>query len=439
MTAAPLLLLAVATAPAAASPAVPVPASPALAGAPPALARVLTAPEFAAAAAALRVDHPRFVDEIIRIAEIPAPPFGEAPRARAFADLMRRSGIAEVGMDELGNVVGVRPGRVRTLGPVVIAAHLDTVFPAGTNIAVRRQGTRLMAPGIGDDARGLALLLAFARALDRAALATERDILFVGNVGEEGPGDLRGIRHLFTNDPRVRGTAAFITVDGNGASMIASRGVGSRRYRLVFAGPGGHSYDKFGLVNPMVPLAKTVSRLYATPVPRNPRTTYAASMVAGGTSVNSIPARVHVDIDIRSVAPREVDRVDAHLRAIARQAVEEENAARSTARGRVSVVFERIGDRPAGASDESKGLAPLAFAASRAFGYQPRYIAVSTDANLPMSLGIPAIGIGSGGSGGAEHSPDEWIDVGIEESVRGMSVGLATLVAAAGLAGAGGG
>jgi tripeptide aminopeptidase len=269
--------------------------------------------------------------------------------------------------------------------------------------------------------------------MNEAKIETERDILFVGNVGEEGPGDLRGVRHLFKNDPRAKSAAAFISFDGAGASSVVTHGVGSRRFHIVFSGPGGHSFDKFGIVNPMVPLAKTVTGLYAISVPADPKTTYSASVVSGGTSVNTIPHEVSVDVDIRSVSPAEVDRVDAALRAVADRAVSEENATRSTARGSISMRFDIIGDRPAGSTDESKGPAAIAFASSQSAGFTPKFIAVSTDANIPMSLGIPAITLGSGGGGDAEHAPDEWIDVEEGESLRGMGAGLATVLAIAGL------
>lgn len=407
--------------------------TPALAAPPPALQTVLASPKFAAAKAALRADHERLVAEHIKLTEIPAPPFAETERGKAYAAMLRESGLKDVTTDTIGNVIGVRPGADRTLPPLVVAAHLDTVFPAGTDVKVLREGTKLFAPGVGDDTRGLAVLLAYVRALDKAGVRTQRDILFIGNVGEEGQGDLRGVRHLFAQDPRVTGAAGFISFDGDGAGAIVTRGVGSRRYRIHFDGPGGHSYGSFGIVNPMVPLGKTAAGLYTIPVPTEPKTTYSASVVSGGTSVNSIPAKLFLEVDIRSVAPAEVARVDAALHAIAAKAVAEENAARSTRAGKVTVTFEQIGDRPAGSSSEKAGLGPLAFAAAEAFGYKSRYVASSTDANVPMNLGIPAVTIGSGGNGEGAHSPQESFDTEIEESVKGMSVGLATVLAAAGL------
>jgi tripeptide aminopeptidase len=395
-------------------------------------ATVIQDPAFRRAMQVLRDDHQRLVDEIIALTQIPSPPFGEEARGHAFARLMQTSGFADVAIDGIGNVIATRPGRDHGLPPMIIAAHLDTVFPAGTDVHVRREGTRLMAPGVGDDTRGLAVLLAIARAMNSAAIQTERDILFVGDVGEEGQGDLRGMRYLFSRNERARTAKGFISVDSSGASGIVIHGVGSHRYHIVFSGPGAHSYMKFGAVNPLVALSKTVTGLYTIPVPTEPKTTYSASVVGGGTSVNTIPAKVFLDVDIRSTSPAEIERVDAKLHQIAAQAVEEENRLRSTENGRVAVDFQSIGNRPAGNTSETDSLAAGAFASSRAFGYAPKFIAVSTDANIPMSMNIPAIAIGSGGSGGGEHTPAEAIDVEINESVRGMGVAMATLIGAAG-------
>jgi acetylornithine deacetylase/succinyl-diaminopimelate desuccinylase-like protein len=280
--------------------------------------------KFRRATQILRDDHQRLVNEIITLTEIPSPPFGEQARGKEFAALMRASGFTDVAIDQVGNVIATRPGKDHTLAPVILAAHLDTVFPAGTDVHVRREGTRLMAPGIGDDTRGLAVLLAIARAMNTAGLQTDRDIMFVGNVGEEGPGDLRGMRYLFSKNERAKHAAAFISMDSSGASGIVIHGVGSHRYHIVFSGPGAHSYMKFGAVNPLVALSKTVTGLYTIPVPTDPKTTYSASVVGGGTSVNTIPAKVFLDVDIRSTSPDEINRIDTRLHQIAAEAVAEE-------------------------------------------------------------------------------------------------------------------
>lgn len=397
------------------------------------LAAVLASKRYAAAREALRLDHARMVEQLVTLTEIPAPPFGEAARGSTFAALLRGTGLTDVTTDAVGNVIAVRKGIDPKAAPLVVAAHLDTVFPAGTDVKVRREGTRLMAPGVGDDTRALAVLLALVRAMDKAGIRTARDLIFIGNVGEEGPGDLRGTRHFFANDPRAKLAAGFITIDGAGSGLITTRGVGSRRYRLTFSGPGGHSYGKFGIVNPLAALAKTVTGLYAVPVPAEPRTTYAASVVGGGTSVNTIPNEVFLEVDMRSESPAEVARLDAALHDIAARAVDEENAARKTDSGKVSVAFKPIGDRPAGSTAEDAALVRIAAAAAKSQGLDARFGAQSTDANVPMSLGIPAIAIGSGGTGGDAHAPSEWIDVAEPASLAGMNAALATILGAAGL------
>ena len=398
----------------------------------PEVSQIVASRQFKAAVTELDAERDRINDETIRLTQIPAPPFKEGERARTYAEMMRQVGLQEVTSDGIGNVIGVRPGRQHNLPVLVVSAHLDTVFPEGTPVTVRREGTRLFAPGVGDDSRSLAVLLGFVRAMDKAGIRTRRDIVFVGDVGEEGQGDLRGIRYLFEHDPRAKQAAAYITVDSAGSQDITTIGVGSKRYRLTFSGPGGHSYMAFGLVNPLVPLANVVTRLYSLQVPTSPKTTYSASVVGGGVSVNSIPSEVFLEVDLRSADAEELAKLDAQLHAIVDRAVSEENSTRDTSKGSITVSYKKIGDRPAGHTDEKSPLAAGAADAARALGYTPKFIAVSCDANIPMSLGIPALGIGSGASGGREHSPDEYIDVAEPNNVRGMSVGLTTILFAAG-------
>ncbi|MFM8819879.1 MAG: M20/M25/M40 family metallo-hydrolase [Phenylobacterium sp.] len=373
--------------------------------------------------------------DIIRLTEIPAPPFGEAQRAEAFRADLLAAGLKDVRIDAEGNVTGVRAGgRTSGKGPfVVVAAHLDTVFPAGTDVTVRRTGWRLAAPGIGDNSRSLATLLAWIRALDAANITTEKDLLFVGNVGEEGPGDLRGVRYLFKEGAYSGRIETFFSVDGSDPARLVTGGVGSRRYRVNFTGPGGHSYGAFGMVNPMVAMAGVVTRLYAVSPPASPKTTYSASVVAGGTSVNTIPSAVSLDLDLRSEAPEALASLDTALSTFVKEAVEAENAARSTAYGPVGAELKVIGDRPAGRTPSDSRLVRITRAAIAAQGFEPIEESSSTDSNLPMSLGLPAVTIGAGGQGGRAHAPDEWIDVEPAEMVRGMSVGLLAILAQAGL------
>jgi tripeptide aminopeptidase len=393
---------------------------------------IMASDAYKSALATLTAQHERTVQDIITLTEVAAPSFQEAARARAFMKMAEAHGLHDVTIDAEGNVTGVRPGAGN--GPLIcVAAHLDTVFPPGTDLTVRREGTKLFAPGVGDDTRSLAVLLAWLRALDAAAITTRADILFVADVGEEGPGDLRGMRYLFQQGPYKDRISAFITVDSPDMDRIATGGIGSKRYRATFNGPGGHSYGAFGLVNPMYAMADAIAQLGKVQVPRIPRTTFSASVTGGGTSINSIPNSVWTEFDLRSEAPAELDKLEAKFLQIVAAAVAAENDARSTASGAIAVDLVKIGDRPAGRTDEDTELVRFAVAALESHDFTPGFEASSTDANIPMSLGIPAIKIGSGGTGGRGHSLEEWIDVEPEASVRGMAAGLTTLLAVAGV------
>ena len=395
------------------------------------IARITGHPAFKAAIGKLDADHDRTVADIITLTEIPAPPFKEDRRAAAYLEMLRAHGREDVEQDEIGNVMGLRRGAGNG-ALIVVAAHLDTVFPEGTDVTVRREGTKLYAPGVGDDTCSLAVLLAFIRALDAAGIRTRNDILFVGDVGEEGLGDLRGVRHLFTQGRYRDRIASFITVDSPQVDKIVVGGVGSKRYSIRFKGPGGHSFGAFGIVNPMNAMAHLVSELGRIQVPETPRTTFCASIVGGGTSVNAIPEESWVDIDLRSESAEELARLDARCREIIAEAVARENAARSTSEGAISVEIRTLGDRPAGNTPKDADIVRYAKAALEAGGFAPRLEASSTDANIPMSLGIPAIKIGSGGTGGRAHSLGEWIDVEKSASLSGMVASLATILAVAG-------
>jgi acetylornithine deacetylase/succinyl-diaminopimelate desuccinylase-like protein len=396
--------------------------------------QVIANPAYKKAVGALDLDHGRIVDDIVALTEIPSPPFKEKARGEAYLEKMRAAGLANVEMDAEGNVTGLWRGTGPADGkPIVIAAHLDTVFPEGTMVKVRREGTKLFAPGIGDDTRSLAVLLGYVRAMKAAGVKTGKDILFVGNVGEEGPGDLRGVRYLF-NKGKYRGRiAAFFSMDGTDGARIVTGGVGSRRYRVTFTGPGGHSYGAFGLVNPMTAMSQAVVDLYKVVPPKAPKTTYSASVTGGGTSVNSIPDKVFMEFDMRSVSQAELSKLEQRFLGIVKAAVDGENVARSTKEGKVVAELKLIGDRPAGSTPELSELVQVAKAAVTAQGLKPDLGASSTDANMPMSLGIPGITIGSGGSGGRAHSLDEWIDVEKGASLKGMLPGLTMLLAMADL------
>lgn len=399
-----------------------------------AVQKIVASPGFKAAVADLDRTHDRMVADIVTLTEIPAPPFKEAAKGRAVMAMMKAEGLADVEMDPEGNVMGLRRGTGPAGGKLVaFAAHQDTVFPEGTVTKVRREGTRLYAPGVGDDTRSLAVMLAYIRALDAAKIQTRSDILFVADVGEEGPGDLRGMRYLFGKGKYKDRIQAFFSMDGLNPAGITYAAVGSRRYRVSFHGPGGHSYGAFGIVNPMAAMAHAVDELYEVKVPAHPKTTYSASVVSGGVSVNSIPADVTLEVDMRSESAEELAKLDARFLAILKDAEAHENAARSTGVGKITVTPKLIGERPTGSTSPEAPIVRTVAAAARAAGYTPQLDASSTDANIPISLGIPAVTIGSGGSGGRAHSLDEFIDVAKPESVRGMTVGLAALLAMAGV------
>ena len=395
---------------------------------------VLKTKGYQAAAKILDRDHDRLVEEIIKLTEIPAPPFKEAERAKAYAEMLKDAGLADVEIDAEGNAMGVYRGTGPAGGPMVmIAAHLDTVFPEGTPVKVRREGTRLFAPGIGDDTRGLAVLLAYARAMKASGIKVRQDIVFVGNVGEEGPGDLRGVRYLLTKGKYKDRVKAFFSMDGTDASRIVTGGVGSKRYRITYKGPGGHSYGAFGLVNPMVAMSQTVVDFYKIPVPTKPKATYSASVTGGGTSVNSIPNEVFMEFDMRSENREELGKVEKAFLSIVQKSVEAENAARSTKEGAIIADVKLIGDRPAGETAATQPIVRNAEAVVRAKGLTPKRAFSSTDSNMAMSLGIPAVTIGSGGVGDRSHSLDEWIDVEKTKSLEGASIGLGILLATAGV------
>ena len=395
--------------------------------------RLFTNPKFQAAADFIAADHDRFVREIIQITEIEAPPFKEEKRAKAYAEMMRQASPGDVEIDAEGNVIGLRKGTGN--GPLIaIAAHLDTVFPEGTNVKVRRQGTKLYGPGVGDDSRALAVLLAMQRALDVAMIQTASDILFVGNVGEEGPGDLRGMKYLFQKGPYKDRIKMFISLDPFGwGNDITRAGVGSKRYRVVFRGPGGHSFGSFGLVSPAYSLGNAIAKLSKMQVPSRPKTTFNVGVIGGGTSVNSIPFESWMDVDIRSETKEELNKAVENFTRLMREAAEEENHARSTSQGRIDVDVKQIGDRPFGDIPIGAPIVQTASAVIKAFGLNPTYGMSSTDSNIPLSMGIPAITLESGGTGSRNHTLDEWIDVDKTASVRGIHIAMGILLALAGI------
>jgi tripeptide aminopeptidase len=371
-----------------------------------------------------------FVSHLIELTQIPAPPFKEAARAAHYAKKFQELGLTDLVTDPEGNVLGMRRG---TGGGKLLAvvAHLDTVFPEGTPVSVRREGNRLFAPGIGDDSAGLAAILVWVEAMRAANVKTRDDILFVGTVGEEGAGNLRGVRYLLNNGRYKGKIDAFIGVEPVNAATIVNTAVGSKRYKIAFKGPGGHSYGAFGIVNPMVAAADTVSALYRTAVPTNPKVTFAASVISGGTSVNAIPEEVKVEFDLRSSDATELARIEQRLLAIVTQSVAAENAARSTTTGLITTTSTLTGNRPAGTSAPTSPLPALAAATIAKYGQTPIFQELSTDANIPISMGIPAITIGAGAGGNRTHSLDEYLDIERTATTQGLSIGLEIILAAA--------
>ena len=393
--------------------------------------RIESSPVFAKAMAAIDSGHDKWVADIITLTEIPAPPFKETARAQAYRDIFIAQGLTDVEIDTVGNVTGLRKGGGD--GLIVVSAHLDTVFPEGTPVKVRREGDKLFAPGVGDDSTGLATQLAFINAMNAAGIRTKADILFVGTVGEEGRGDLRGVRHLFTKGKYQGRAKAFFSIDGGGMDSLTIGGAGSKRYRVTFKGPGGHSFGAFGLVNPMTAMSQAVVDLYKVTVPTDPKTTYSASVVGGGTSVNAIPGEVWMEFDMRSATAEELAKVEQRFLAILNDAAATENVARSTRDGRITVQPVLVGDRPAGSTPLSADIVQFSTAAYAAEGIKLRYSSSSTDSNIPISLGIPAITISRVATGGRNHSLEEWIGIEKANNVKLKRIGLATILATAGM------
>ncbi len=363
-------------------------------------------PAVRAALAAIRAGEPRTVDEQIRFCEVPAPPFAETARGEVLQKAFSELGLRNVRVDRVGNVLAERPGAAAR-PHVVIAAHLDTVFPAGTNVAVRRDGPVLRGPGVGDNCRGLAVLTAIARALRDARVDTPGTITFVANVGEEGLGDLRGVKALF-GDTLKGQVDRFVSIDGGGVN-VTNVSVGSLRYRVTFKGPGGHSFAAFGVANPAQALGRAVARIAELKVPSRPLTTFNVGRIGGGTSVNSIPFEAWMEVDLRSSAPAALKALDVQFQRAVDEAVVEENR-RWGRPGVVTVEATMVGDRPAGALSDSAPIVQAVREAGRALGLAVPLSEGSTDANLPMSLGIPAVTIGGGGDGNDAHALTESFD-----------------------------
>jgi acetylornithine deacetylase/succinyl-diaminopimelate desuccinylase-like protein len=365
----------------------------------------------------------------IRITEIPAPSFQEEKRAQAVKEILSAEGLS-VFTDKVGNVIGELRG-TQDKDAVMLAAHLDTVFPPGTEIKVRREGDRLLAPGISDNGTGLAALLAVARAIQVAKIKPQRTILFAANVGEEGEGNLRGMRALV--DAYRSKLRAVIVLDGSGIDHVTVKALASRRVEVLITGPGGHSWSDFGMPNPINALIRGSVRFINTKVPTNPRTTFNIGQVEGGTSVNSIPYEAKLKVDLRSEDEDEIVRMEAALReCIAAGVKDEMDNSRDRSRGKLEWKLNLIGSRPGGELAQDSALLAQLRAADDMVGNKSRNERSSTDANIPLSMGIEAIAIGAGGNGGGAHSLQEWYEPEGRES--GLKRVLLTLLGVSGLA-----
>lgn len=371
---------------------------------------VLSAPEIVRAMEIVDQSKPWCIEELIALTEIPAPPFGEDERAAAMMGRFRKLGLSQVWKDEEGNVYAERPG-IGDGPTLVLAAHMDTVFPSGTVTTVRREGQRLAAPGVGDNSVGLVTLLTVLKALQEAKVKTDGTLIFMGTVGEEGTGDLRGVKHLFLLSPLRERVDLFVALDGTDDKNVTNQALGSRRYRVTYSGPGGHSWSAFGTPNPAFAMARSLAKLAELRLARNPRQSYNVGVIGGGISVNSIPSEVWMEIDLRGESVELLKKTEETFLRYVDEGVEEENRVRSLT-GPLTVKKELIGDRPSGETPSDAPIVQTAVEVTRLIlgNSQVQLLRSSTDANLPISLGIPAITIGGGGDGLGAHSISESFD-----------------------------
>jgi len=351
------------------------------------------------------------------LSAIPAPTGAEAQRAVRVAELFREAGLQDIRIDEAGNVSAWfsgngGKGKGEGVAPVVLSAHLDTVFGPDVDVSVERRGRRLEGPGISDNARGIAALVAVAEAVVTARLRTARPILFAATVGEEGSGDLRGVKHLLNGKRKTENgkPAAFIALDGAGMERIVHRALGSRRYHVTFRGPGGHSWAAFGVANPANAVGRAAALLADVPTPSAPRTTCAVVRLGGGTGLNSIPQEAWLDLDLRSEDPKALAQLDVTVRAALARATDDENRRRAPATPPLGVEIQLLGDRPSGVTPRTHPLVQAAIAANRVLGKDAELTSASTDANVPIALGVPAIALGAGGKAGDAHLTSEWYE-----------------------------
>ncbi len=345
-------------------------------------------------------------EQHIRLTEIPAPEFEEAKRAQALKEMFATAGLP-VRLDKVGNVVAEFPG-TSSREVILLAAHLDTVFPEGTDVHVRREGSQLLAPGISDNGVGLSALIGLARALSESHIRLAKTVVLAGDVGEEGEGNLRGMRTLV--DSYGSRLSAVIAVDGPSTDYITTQAIASRRLEASVTGPGGHSWSDFGAPNPITALSRGIVQFSSVSIPEEPRSSYNFGIMEGGTSVNSIPSRAVVKVDLRSEEESELARLETALRQAIQSGVNQEIAATNSSNNALQLSFRSLGTRPAGKLPDDSPLLETIRSVDRYLGNRTRLERSSTDANIPLSLGIPAVALGGGGKGGGSHTLDEWYD-----------------------------
>ena len=371
----------------------------------PAVEAILAHPKIVKTLEDIKADDDRAFAEQKHITEIPAPPYKEKIRAEYYQKRMQELGFKDAAIDAEGNVIALRKGTGGGRPKLVLSAHLDTVFPEGTDVTVKEKDGVILAPGIGDDSRGLAALLSLIKAMNANEIATVGDILFVGTVGEEELGNLRGVKALFRDHADID---AFISIDGLGITRVVNRATGSHRYEFIFTGPGGHSFQEFGLPSAIHAMGRAIAKISDLQTPSDPKTTFTVGTVSGGTSVNAIAAEARMAVDMRSNATDELLKLEARLLELVKEAVADENARWKS--DKMTVEAKLIGDRPAGvvAMDSPIVLATQRAVAAITRGPRATFGGASTDSNIAMSLGIPAVTIGGGGEGGNWHSRNEW-------------------------------
>ncbi|MBO0353351.1 M20/M25/M40 family metallo-hydrolase [Muricauda ruestringensis] len=370
--------------------------------------------------------------DLITLTEVLAPPFMEDERGKVFAKMLEEAGVDSLWTDKVGNVIGLRKGTSGEPGYVGVDAHLDVVFPEGTDVTVKKVGDTLKAPGIGDDTRGLAMLISMLKAMNKSGIKTEKDLLIVGSVGEEGLGDLRGMKYMF-NESGLD-IDSWIAIDGGSLGRISNAGLGSKRYKLLIKGKGGHSWGAFGLANPHHALGKAIDifskNAWEYTSGDITKTSFNVGRIGGGTSVNSIPFESWMEVDMRAIDPKNLDEIEIIFKESVKKAITAYNA--SGVRGRVTYELIKIGDRPSGELPASLPLVQRTMAATKFFGETPRLGRGSTNINIPVAKGIPAVCIGRGGQGGGAHSLHEWY-LNDEEGDESIQLALLITLAQAGL------